>query len=274
MRALIRRNGVKIEFTGRGQLWNEMLRPWFGGPEAPDERMAEEPSAAAAPQLPPHTASAARPHTASAAHPHTGSPAQVAPRPAPSVQFASHRSEPAFAAAAVGGPSSSGTQMRGSPSVPQRPATPNAPRTWYPPREPNAEPARQASPRPQAETPHPTHDDGQQGAVHDDDDAGIQIERSSHAPTLYSRLAALHGRRSERDAVLAAVWFLTKGEGEATGDEVERHFLSHGVFQDVKVVPHLLKHVHRTKMLEPGRNPKAVRLTGKGATYVHSRLVG
>jgi hypothetical protein len=124
-------------------------------------------------------------------------------------------------------------------------------------------------------TPAATHRPAPAAAVasHDDEEGEFQVERSSDPATLYGRLAALPGRRSERDAVLAAVWFLTKGKSEVTGDEVERQFHAHQVFRDVKVVPHLLKHVHRTKMLEAGTNPKAVRLTTKGTSYVRSRLV-
>ena len=72
---------------------------------------------------------------------------------------------------------------------------------------------------------------------------------------------------------MAAVWFLTKGERETNGDEVERHFEALNVFPDLKVVPHLLKHVHRTKLLETGSNPKAVKMTKKGLTSVRGRLV-
>ena len=73
---------------------------------------------------------------------------------------------------------------------------------------------------------------------------------------------------------LAAVWFLTKGEREASADEVEAHFGALHVFPDVKVVPHLLKHIHRTKMLEQGAGgPKAVRFSKKGLASVRGRLV-
>jgi hypothetical protein len=219
MRAVIRTNDVKIEFSGRGQVWNELLRPHFGGPEAPPE-----PETPAAP------------------------PAAV--RATPAVQLTPHRGD--------------------APS-PVRPAAPPAarpvagpaqPRTWYPPRE---QPPRRFEP--EQPSPQSYH------SAEEDDGDGVRVEPSSDPATLYGRLAALPGRRSERDAVLAAVWFLTKGETETTGDDVERHFATFRAFPDVKVVPHLLKHVHRTKMLEFGSTTKTVRLSKKGLAYVVGRLV-
>ena len=138
---------------------------------------------------------------------------------------------------------------------------PSAPRTWYPPKQTPPQQARtfeRTAPR----------------AEEDEADDTIRVEPSSDPATLYARLAAIPGRRSEREAVLAAVWFVTKGERETTGDEVERHFGTLHAFEDIKVVPHLLKHVHRTKMLEQGTNPRAVRLTKKGVAHVRDELVG
>src|SRR5262245_32711984 len=122
MRALIRKNGVKIEFSGRGQVWNEMLRPYLGGPEAPSEpeparRTAEVDGETAAPlRLMSHRPEDARPAPA-----HVPAPARapnVAPAPA---SAPAPRPVPVGAGAAAA-------------------AAPVAPRTWYPPR-PTAAPA-------------------------------------------------------------------------------------------------------------------------------------
>jgi hypothetical protein len=233
MRARIRREHVSIEFTGRGQVWNEILRPYVGGPEAPEEAEPEPvPVAAARPGL-------AQPAAVSLT-PHRPVPAAV-PAPAPTIapRPAAPGARPAASAYAA------------------QPA-PSAPRTWYPPRQ--QPPARFEPER------GPRADDG-------DDEETVRVEPSSDPATLYSRLAALPGRRSERDAVLAAVWFLTKGDRETTADEVEGHFQTLKVFGDVKVVPLLLKHVHRTKMLESGSQPRAVKLSRKGVSHVRERLV-
>jgi hypothetical protein len=124
--------------------------------------------------------------------------------------------------------------------------------------------------RPAAPAPHQAPQHYSSG---DDDNDAVQVEPSADPATLYSRLADIPGRRSERDGVLAAVWFLTRGERETSADEVEAHFASLSAFPDVKVVPLLLKHVHRTKTLEQGASPKSVRLTAKGITTVRGRLV-
>jgi len=224
MRAVIRTNEVKIEFSGRGQVWNELLRPHFGGPEAPSE-----PAAAVAPTAP------------------------VAVRGTPSVQLTSHRGD---------APSSAQPVRPAAPPVARPAAAPAQPRTWYPPRE---QPPRRHEPAQAAPQSY--------YSAEEDEGDGVRVEPSSDPATLYGRLAALPGRRSERDAVLAAVWFLTKGTAETTGDDVERHLATFRAFPDVKVVPHLLKHVHRTKTLEFGTTPKAVRLSKKGLAYVAGRLI-
>jgi hypothetical protein len=226
MRAVICRDSSRIEFSGRGQMWNELLRPYIGGPEAP----AEPDPAAAAPAPAP-------------------SPSVAPVRPAP-VQFTQQRSDVPAAPATAG------------PAPAPRMAPPPAVRTWYPPRpEPSARPAAAQPQAPQ----HYSSDEEESDAV--------QVEPSSDPATLYSRLSDIPGRRAERDGVLAAVWFLTKGERETSADEVEAHFASLRAFQDVKIVPALLKHVHRTKTLEQGSSPKSVRLTAKGITAVRGRLV-
>ena len=237
MRAVICKDSVRIEFSGRGQMWNELLRPYVGGPEAPAE--PETADGASAPAASPAPA----PFRAAPVQPAPQRPdVQVAPAPAPM---------PAAAAVAV---------------QPARPAAPPPVRTWYPPR-----PAQQARPAavPQVQPPQPV----QHYSSGEDENDAVQVEPSADPATLYTRLSEIPGRRSERDGVLAAVWFLTRGERETSADEVEAHFASLSAFPDVKVVPLLLKHVHRTKTLEQGSTPKAVRLTAKGITAVRGRLV-
>src|SRR5262245_18097205 len=234
MRAVICRDSVRIEFSGRGQMWNELLRPYVGGPEAPAE--AEPVAAAPAPAPAAFVA-----------------PAPVRPAPA---QFAQQRPEVHVSPAPVAMP----VAVAAAAPAP-RPAPQPAVRTWYPPRP--AQPARPAA------APQPP----QHFSSGEDETDAVHVEPSSDPATLYSRLADIPGRRSERDGVLAAVWFLTRGERETSADEVEAHFASLQAFPDVKVVPLLLKHVHRTKTLEQGSSPKAVRLTAKGITAVRGRLV-
>jgi hypothetical protein len=232
MRAVIRTNDVRIEFSGRGQVWNELLRPHLGGPEAPAE--SETPAAPA--------------------------PA----RATPPVHLTSHRSD-----APSGAPSRPAPTPSPAPApyaAPRPAAAPAQPRTWYPPRQ-------QAPSQPRRFEPPKSSPQDYYSAEEDDGDA-VRVEPSSDPATLYGRLAALPGRRSERDAVLAAVWFLTKGEKETLGEEVERHLETLRAFPDVKVVPHLLKHVHRTKMLEFGSSQKAVKLSKKGLAYLRAKLIG
>lgn len=238
MRAVICRDSVRIEFSGRGQMWNELLRPYVGGPEAPAE-----------------------PELAVAAPAPAATPAPAPVRPAP-VQLAPQRPNVPVAPAPAPMPVPAAAAMQ-----PARPAAPPPVRTWYPPRP--AQQARPAAPQPAREVPQPV----QHYSSGEDETDAVQVEPSADPGTLYSRLAEIPGRRSERDGVLAAVWFLTRGERETSADEVEAHFASLSAFPDVKVVPLLLKHVHRTKTLEQGSTPKAVRLTAKGITAVRGRLV-
>jgi hypothetical protein len=235
MRATIRKDNVKIEFSGRGQIWNDLLRPYFGGPEAPAE--PERPVAVKAPSPVASPVAAQAPAAAAASV-----------RPATAVQLTPHRPSIVVQPAPVGAVA--------------RPAAPSQPRTWYPPRpeQPRRfEPDRNAPP--------------QHYSAEEDESDVVQVEPSSDPATLYARLAAIPGRRSERDAVLAAVWFLSKGERETTADDVEAHFQVLRVFPDIKVTPHLLKHIHRTKMLEQGSSAKAVKLSKKGLASVRGRLV-
>lgn len=240
MRAVIRRDNVKIEFTGRGQVWNELLRPYLGGPEAPSEE----------------------------AHP-APAPTQAAERAAP---VASPRPAVAYAPAAVASrPEPAAAQAVGYGGPARHAPGPSSPRTWYPPRrEPAPAPSRFGAPTANHASAHFAPSPV---AADDDEQDAVQVEPSSDPATLFARLAALPGRRSERDAVLASVWFLTRGDREVTADDVEAHFSSFSAFPDVKVLPHLLKHVHRTKTLEPGSNPKSFKLTRKGIASVRGRLV-
>lgn len=100
------------------------------------------------------------------------------------------------------------------------------------------------------------------------------VEASSDPAVLYRRLAAIGGRRGEKDAVIAAVWFVSGGRSrDVTAEDVERHLRSHGLPAEIKVRPHLLKHVSRTKLLDAGSDQGAVRLNNKGLKYVKQRLV-
>ena len=49
---------------------------------------------------------------------------------------------------------------------------------------------------------------------------------------------------------------------------VARHLHAIDAFRDVRVKPHLLKHCNRSKLLEPGAERAAVRLTAKGRRYI------
>ena len=127
-----------------------------------------------------------------------------------------------------------------------------------PPARPEPQQDRPAAPPRRHERPQPT---------------GPRIERTDDPSELYRRLSAVPGRRSEKDAVLAAVWFVSGGEGDVTVDEIERHLSRHGG-PPLKVRPHLQKHVTRTKMLEPGPGPGVFRISRKGSRYVQDSLVG
>jgi hypothetical protein len=275
MKAVIRRDNYRLEFSGRGQTWNELLRPYFGGPEAPAEA-APSPTPVPAPLAaqsqrhpgaqPQHQFTAQPQHQQIAQHQH-----QPAAQPHPQlravagpVQLVPHRVEQSHPMRPSAAPSVPAPSMPTLTGQPPRQNGPSQPRTWYPPRE-AAPPRRfepQAAPRP-----------AMAFSSEEDESAAVSVEPSSDPATLYGRLAAVPGRRSERDATLAAVWFLGKGEREVSTDEIERHFETLHVFPDLKVVPHVLKHVHRTKMLELGSNPKAVRLSKKGVAGVRGRLV-
>lgn len=88
---------------------------------------------------------------------------------------------------------------------------------------------------------------------------------------LFERLAAQPGRRSEKDTVLASVWLLGGGERAVEADDVEAHVEEHSPLEDVKVRPHLHKHVRKTKLLEE-TTEAAFRLTPKGTRYVRENF--
>jgi hypothetical protein len=96
----------------------------------------------------------------------------------------------------------------------------------------------------------------------------IPIEPSNDPRTLYERLGALESRRAEKDAVLAAVWFVGKGERDVHEKEVAKHLEENGGPEDVKIRPHFLKHISRTKYFEPGAEPGLVRLSRKGREQI------
>src|SRR5262245_13675566 len=230
MRFRLKKDRFTLHYEGSAKVWNECLRPYVGGPEAPSEPEAVAP--------PPAPVPAPRPEPAPPALP----PAPAAPAPTRVAIM----------------PSTVRSAAVGAAPPPYQPAPRPAVRTWYPPRD---VPARAAA------TAYVAPED-------DEEPEAPRVETSSDPATLYGRLAALPGRRSERDAVLAAAWFLTKGGGETNPDAIEHHFQSLGVFADVKVVPHVLKHVNRTKLLEAGSQARSVRLSQKGVAYARTRLIG
>jgi len=87
---------------------------------------------------------------------------------------------------------------------------------------------------------------------------------------LFAQLAEQGGRRAEKDAVLVAVWLLGGIRHEVTFDAVARRLHADEAFADVRVKPHLLKHVSRTKLLDAGERRETVRLNVKGRRYVES----
>jgi hypothetical protein len=90
------------------------------------------------------------------------------------------------------------------------------------------------------------------------------------ADSLFEHLAGIGGRRSEKDAVLVAVWEHDGVRRDVGFDEVARSVHGRGAFRDVRVKPHLLKHVNRSRMLDTGSRRETVRLTSKGRRYVES----
>jgi hypothetical protein len=165
-------------------------------------------------------------------------------------------------------------------AIPSAPSTTTSPApapavaaTWNPPRPvpvaPRPAPYAAAPPYPRQPSPEPRTWHRRPGGL----EPTIAVEPSADPRTLYDRLANVESRRGERDAVLAAIWFLGKGEGDVSPEDVERHLREHDGPPDVKVRPVMLKHVTRTKLLEQGTTPGTVRLTAKGVAQVRM-LVG
>ncbi len=169
------------------------------------------------------------------------SPAQLAAAPI--------MAAPGVATSAMAAPAMSAQGVTSSAPAPQA-------RTWYPPRD--------AAPRPAPENrsndeyhrrsgrPLPTQ----------------TVEPASDPAVLYGRLNDVDSRRAEKDAVLAAVWFVGRGARDVTPEEVEKHLRDHGGPTDVRVRPSLLKHVTRTKFLDLGTAPTSVRLSAKGRAQI------
>ncbi len=274
MRLRIRTEKYTLEFDGVPALWNEFLRPVLGGPEAPAEAAAgaslpAPARAPAPPTLPAQPAPATRPMTQPAWPPAQQPPQpQQGGRPGPA-PWTRERQEPLPPPQR---PSPYGAPPR--PAAPPAPVstTPTPPRRWIPPRPENGlRPGQVPAPTPNRP---PADEQGERDEGTEPEQETLAIEASSDPATLYARLTALGGRRSEKEAVLAAVWFLTRGERDTTAEEVERHLAGFGVFAGIKVVPHLLKHVSRTRMLEQGALSRTVRLTEKGVAHAKRRLVG
>lgn len=181
-----------MEFDGDPRVWNDLLRPVLGGPEAPSE---------------------AAPPASDAATTTTATPAS-ATTPAASTQAA----QPQAAQPQVATPA--------------------------------------AAPAPEQAPP------------------AAAIEPTSDPRELYRRLVESGGRRGEKDAIVAAVWFVGGSDGDATPEEVQQHLVKHGAFADARVKPVMLKHVSRTRLLEKTERKGALKLTEKGRKYVRERLVG
>jgi hypothetical protein len=157
-----------------------------------------------------------------------------------------------------------------APAAYAAPAAPSGTRTWYPPREPR-EPREARGPRqayPDTYEAAPAEDDRPAWRRRGGPEPEARVEASSDPKVLYERLGALGSRRSEKDAVLAAVWFVGKGEKEVHEKEIEAHFAEHGGPTDVNVRPVALKHINRTKLLEQGSAVGLVRLSAKGREQI------
>lgn len=244
MKARIRSAMYALEFSGSPAIWNDFLRPLIGGPRAPDE--SPEPEVAAAPGgAGPRSSDAARPVLSPG--PLRPAPLGVpsplsagAGRPYPDDAYDARRYEER-------GPQGRG---RGDRAFEQRR---DADRGGARPPQPPAQ-------RPRRVRPQPT---------------GPQIEKTADPDELYARLGEVEGRRGEKDAVLAAVWFASDGNQRAvTAEEVEKHLAEHGWDGDVRVRPHLQKHVTRSKTLDAGEEAGTFRVNRKGTKYVLDMLVG
>lgn len=240
MRARIHKRSFRLEFDGAPGIWNDFLRPIVGGPEAPPDvvqpaQVADAGGTFAAASFPSHPGSA----PAAAVH------AQGAPAPVVRTYA------PAAAAPA-----------------PTRPAG----RTWFPPRGPAAPvdapaPGRRGDDD-DAAADGPPHDRNAPWRRRGGPEPEIRVEPSNDPKTLYARLDAMGSRRAEKDAVVAAVWFVGQDQREVHEREAAKHLAEHGGPTDVKIRPHFLKHITRTKLLEPGTQPGLVRLSRKGREQI------
>ena len=239
MRVRILKPSYKLEFDGAPSIWNDYFRPLLGGPVAPPDPV---PAAAAAPPAGVPFAGAA---------PAVGSPPPMVRTFAPP-EFEVSPGQPIPAS---------------GPPVAARPAV----RTWFPPREPRADrPARDDDRRraPAAVEEHDDRSDTPPWRRRGGPEPEIRIEASNDPKVLYDRLLALGSRRSEKDAVLAAVWFVGRDDREVHEREVDQHLKEHGAFDDIKVRPAVAKHITRTKLLEAGTQPGFVRLSRKGREQI------
>lgn len=239
MRARIHKPSFRIEFDGSPVVWNELLRPIFGGPEAPPDPVPAAAAAAAAPAVVP------------ASVPAVAVAAPSAPVAPPIVR----------------------TVL--PPAPPPPPQRPTGVRTWVPPRnEPQAGAwvgESDAPPRHERRRPEPQDDrdaERQPWRRRGGPEPEIRIEPSNDPDTLYDRLSTLESRRAEKDAVLAAVWFVGADQREVHEKEVEKHLAEHGGPVDLKIRPAFLKHINRTKHLEQGTAVGLVRLTRKGREQI------
>ncbi len=189
MRARIRMAEYDMEFAGTPAVWNEHLRPIFGGPEA-DERS-------------------------------DGDSCDRNPSD---------------------GESSDGDGRRG---------TDAAPRTKCP------------APRPHEATTGKAATDAPR---HSGTDEPPDIDE------ILDDLAEAGGRRAEKDAVLVAVWGHGGSRGDVAFRDVATTLHAHDDFRDVRVKPHLLKHISRSRMLAPGELRETAHLTDKGRRYVEELI--
>jgi hypothetical protein len=234
MRARLHTDAYRLEFQGSPAVWNDLLRPLLGGPEAsPDPVIQADGAQGQAPRAAPPQA---LPREAAL---RSWSPPAPSPGPSPGPSIAT--SVPSQGAA-------------WAPS--QRPFSASRPSEQRP-----------GDQRTGGHEPEPRTWQRRHGAL----EPVLAVEPSSDPSTLYSRLATLESRRGERDATLAAVWFLGKGERDVGIDAVEKHLREHGFDGDVKVRPVLHKHVTRTKLVEFGASPNTVRLSPKGV--VQARML-
>lgn len=236
----------RFEFEGSPSLWNELFRPILGGPEAPpDPTPVATPAAAAVP-----------------------SPAMAAAPAAPSWGA---RTAPA------GGPavSASVPPQHGQGGVrtfvlPRREAVRDHDRRDHDrrddPRGPGAE-------RADAYSSEADEGSGEWRRRRGGPEPTIPVEPTADPNVLYARLSEVDSRRAEKDAVLAAVWFVGRGQRDVSPEEVEKHLREHGGPADVKVRPHMQKHITRTKLMEPGEQNGWVRLSAKGRAQIRL-LVG